>query len=46
LFLFGLYGVAMEWLWRLANGDALAQAAAWAVAIVLGAGLLFALQGA
>ena len=44
LFLWGCYGLAMEWLWRLAGTDALAQAATWAAAILLGFGLLLALR--
>ncbi len=44
LFLWGCYGLAMEWLWRFAGSDAPAQAAAWAVAIALGLGLLLALR--
>ena len=44
LFLWGCYGLAMEWLWRFAGSDALAQTAAWAIAITLGLGLLLALR--
>ncbi|HEY6449229.1 MAG TPA: hypothetical protein VIX60_00945 [Candidatus Cybelea sp.] len=44
LFLWGCYGLAMEWLWRFAGSDAPAQAAVWAVAIALGLGLVLALR--
>ena len=44
LLLWGCYGLAMEWLWRLAGSHALAQTAAWAIAITLGLGLLLALR--
>jgi len=32
LFIWGLYGLAMEWIWRLAGGGAVAQTAVWAFA--------------
>jgi len=32
LFTWGLYGVAMAWLWRLAEGNPVAQAATWMLA--------------
>jgi hypothetical protein len=41
LLTWGLYGVGMALLWRLAGENAGAQAATWLVALVAAAGLFF-----
>lgn len=45
-FIWGGYGIAIAWLWRLTAGDAWSQAAVWSVALLAGAWLLLGMRGA
>ena len=45
-FIWGGYGIAIAWLWRLTGGDAWSQGAVWALALLAGVWLLLRMRGA